>query len=57
MLVEALDQIWMKDKCDNYELCHSAGAGVHQDICNEDECVQHQVDEPYDRRSRVASGD
>jgi hypothetical protein len=49
--MEALDQIRVKDKCEDYELCHSAGAGVHQDICNEDECVQHQVDEPYGRRS------
>ena len=39
--MEALDQIWVEDKCDNYELCHSAGAGVHQDICDENECVQH----------------
>jgi hypothetical protein len=51
MPMEALDQVGVKDKCDDYELRHSASAGVHQDICNENECVQHQVDEPYDRRS------
>jgi hypothetical protein len=51
MPMEALDQIRVEDECDDYELGHSAGACVHQDICNEDECVQHYVDEPYCRRS------
>jgi len=41
MSMEALDQIWVKDECDDYELGHSAGADVHQDVRDENECVQH----------------
>ena len=51
MPMEALDQIRVKDECDDYELGHAMGACVHQDICNEDECVQYYVNEPYGRRS------
>jgi hypothetical protein len=41
MPMEVFDQVGMKDECDNYELGYSSGADVHQDICNEDKCVQH----------------
>ena len=51
MPMEAFDQVRVEYECDDYELCHAVGACVHQDICNEDECVQHYVDEPYGRRS------
>jgi hypothetical protein len=37
--MEALDQIRVEDECDDYELGHSTGACVHQNICNEDEYV------------------
>jgi hypothetical protein len=51
MPMEVLDQIGVEYECDDYELRHAASACVHQDICNEDECSQHYVDEPYGRRS------
>ena len=51
MPMEAFDQIRVEDERDDYELGHSAGACVHQDICNEDEYVQYYVDEPYRRCS------
>jgi hypothetical protein len=57
MPMEAFDQIRVENECDDYELGYSASACVHQDICNEDECVQHYVNEPYGRRSRVAPSD
>jgi len=41
MPMEALDQIWVEDECDDYELSHSASACVHQDVCGEDEYVQY----------------
>ena len=55
--MEAFDQVGVKDKCDDYKLGHSAGARVHQDVCDEDEYVQYYVDEPYCRRSLVAPSD
>jgi len=57
MPMEALDQVRVEDKCDDYKLGHSASARVHEDVCNEDECVQHEVDEPYCRCSGVAPSD
>ena len=41
MPMEALDQVRMKDECDDYELGHLACVCVHQDICNKDEYVQY----------------
>jgi len=57
MPMETLDQIWVKDECEDYELGHSASACVHQDICDEDKYVQYEVDEPYCGRSSVAPSD
>jgi len=37
--MEALDQIRVKDECDDYELGHLAGAHMHQEVCSEDEYV------------------
>ena len=37
----------VEDECDDYKLGHSASACVHYDICNENECIQHEVGEPY----------
>jgi hypothetical protein len=51
MPMEVFDQIRVEYECDDYELCHATSACVHQDIRNEDKCVQHYVDEPYGRRS------
>jgi len=41
MPMEALDQISVQDKCNDYELGHSAGACMHQDICDEDEYIEY----------------
>ena len=41
MPMEVLDQIRVKDECDDNKLGHSACACVHQDICCEDEYVQY----------------
>jgi hypothetical protein len=51
MLMEAFDQVRVEYECDDYKLCHAASTCVHQGICDEDECAQHYVDEPYGRRS------
>jgi hypothetical protein len=39
MPVEALDQVRVEYECDDYELGHSAGACVHQDVSGEYEYV------------------
>ena len=39
MPMKALDQVWVEYKCDDYELGHSAGACVHQDISGEYEYI------------------
>jgi hypothetical protein len=57
MPMEAFDQIRVEDECNDYKLGHSAGACVHQDICDEDEYIQYYVDEPYRRRSWVTPSD
>jgi hypothetical protein len=41
MSMEAFDQIRVQDECDDYKLGHSAGACVHEDVCDKDECIQH----------------
>ena len=41
MPMEALDQVRVKDECDDYELGHSTCACVHQYVCSEDEYVQY----------------
>ena len=41
MPVKVFDQVRVEDECNDYELGHSSGADVYQDIRNEDECVQH----------------
>jgi len=51
MPMEVLDQVRVEDECDNYELCHSASACVHQGIRDENEYVQYYIDEPYCGRS------
>jgi hypothetical protein len=37
----------VEDERDDYKLGHSVSACVHYDICDENECVQHEVSEPY----------
>jgi len=41
MPVEAFDQVRVENECNDYELGHSAGVCVHQDIHDEDEYVQY----------------
>ena len=41
------------DKGDDYQLGDLACACVHNDVSDEDECVQHYVDELYCRVSSV----
>ena len=39
--MEMLDQVWVQDECNDYELSHLTGASVHQYVWREDEYVQY----------------
>jgi hypothetical protein len=55
--MEALDQKRVEDECNDYELGHSTCACVHQYICDKDEHVQYEVNEPNCGCSSVALSD
>ena len=57
MPMKAFDQIRVDDKGEDYQLGDSACACVHNDVSNEDECVQHYVSELYRRVSSVVPDD
>ena len=41
MPMEALDQVWVQDECDDYKLSHSTSACMHQYIRGEDKYIQY----------------
>jgi len=41
MPIEALDQVWVENESNDYELGHSMSARMHQYVCGKDEYIQY----------------